>query len=396
IEQMSLLTRTWFAINTIRLRQPTPSNRDRARIDHRERGTTLSVSNPSMIVQDIGSPCVGSTLSRPCRFDPKCDTCLVLTPSSHDTATALEFSGHGCPVCGGTDLRLYLDAENPDMTHEGIGSSRKVFSPGRVLRCAKCRHGFRKSPPTPAELSELYRRMDVEVYEAEHESRVQTAKRHVRLLSRWASPGRLLDVGCASGVFLEQALRFGWDVAGVEPNEALVSKAARRVGSQRLWNTTLEEADFAPESFDAITLWDVVEHVVDPPDFLRRCARLVKPSGTILFKIPNLDSWQARVMGRRWPLLLPEHLGYFTRSSIRASAERAGLEVVFFGRGAVTFTAGYILLRAGQHRVPLTQFGYRVAGNGFLGRLRLSIRLGELYVVARRASTNHQPAGDLS
>ena len=348
---------------------------------------------------DATEPDVGSKREfclDPCRFDPKCDTCLVLTPSSHKTVTTLEFSGHGCPVCGSTDLLLYLDAEDPDIRHEGIGSSRKVFSPGRVLRCAKCRHGFRENLPTPAELSELYRRMDVGVYEAEYESRIRTAKRHVRLLSQWASKGRLLDVGCASGMFLDEALRLGWDVAGVEPNEALVAKAARRVGPKRVWNLTLEEADFDSESFDAITLWDVVEHVVDPPDFLRRCGRLVKPRGTILFKTPDLDSWQARVMGRRWPLLLPEHLGYFTRSSIRASAERAGLEVVFFGRGAVTFTVGYILFRAGQHRVPLTHLGYRLAGNGFFGKLRLPIRLGELYVVARRASANHPPAGEIA
>jgi SAM-dependent methyltransferase len=182
-------------------------------------------------------------------------------------------------------------------------------------------------------------------------------------------------------------------VMGVEPNEVLAAKAAQRLGQERVRNTTLQEADLPLASFNAITLWDVLEHVVSPPDFLRLCAGLLKPRGVVIAKVPDLDSWHARLMGNKWPLFLPEHLGYFTKRSVTVSADKAGLRVVCFGRSAVTFSLGYILLRAGQHGVPMAQACHRAIGDGFLGTLPISIRLGELYVTLT-ASPSHQRTGD--
>jgi SAM-dependent methyltransferase len=292
--------------------------------------------------------------------------------------------GH-CPACRAAELNIYLDTpEVEDIHRNAIGSSRQVFSPGVVLRCVRCSHGFREDVPTTSELAELYRRMDVGVYEGEHDSRVYTAKRHVAMLNQQAAKGKLLDVGCASGIFLREALRSGWNIAGVEPNEQLYAKAIEYLGRDRIRNATLQEASLPCESFDAITLWDVLEHVVDPPEFLQTCAGLTKPGGIIIVKVPDLDSWQARIMGRRWPILLPEHLGYFTRASMLAAANLAGLEALAFTRGAVTFTAGYVLFRLSQHGVPGTRLGRRLLGNSSLGKLHLSLRLGEFYVTLRR------------
>jgi SAM-dependent methyltransferase len=229
--------------------------------------------------------------------------------------------------------------------------------------------------------------MNVDVYESEETSRIQTARRHARLLERWTPKGRLLDIGCASGIFLDEASRRSWEVVGLEPNTHLAAKAAERVPSARVLSTTLEEAELEPGSFDAVTLWDVLEHVTDPPGFLSSCRRLIKPSGRVLLKVPDLDSWQARVLGARWPLLLPEHLSYFTRSSLQACAGQAGLATVAFARGAVTFSAGYILYRVGQHGVPGGRAGYRAFGNTVLGKFPVSMKLGELYTFLRPESS---------
>jgi SAM-dependent methyltransferase len=222
--------------------------------------------------------------------------------------------------------------------------------------------------------------MDTDVYESEEPARIRTARRYAALLNRRVGcPGKLLDIGCASGLFLDQAARSGWDVFGVEPNPGLSSKAAGRVGRNRIYGATLEEANLDSGSFDAITMWDILEHVADLPRFLQLCARLLKPEGRILAKVPDLDSLQARLMGARWPLLLPEHLGYFTRASLRACSERANLRVVGFGRGRITFSSGYVLRRLEQHGFPGAGIGYGIVRRSFLGRIPISIRLGELY-----------------
>jgi SAM-dependent methyltransferase len=291
---------------------------------------------------------------------------------------------HSCPACQSAELKRYLAAPDPGLHHESLGSSRMAFSPGNVLRCRHCGHGFRENQPSLEQLAFLYREMDVRVYEAEQGSRSMTAAKHVKLLNSASSKGKLLDVGSASGAFLEEALRAGWDAQGLEPNAELWRKSVARLGEGRVLNSMLEQAPLPPASFDVITLWDVLEHVVDPGSFLKLCAGLTKPGGMVLLKAPDLNSFTAHILRTKWPLLLPEHLGYFTRASLCACAERAGLRPLSFRRSAVTFTAGYFLLRAGQHGIPLARWGGRLIEGSFLGDLRVSLRLGELYVVLRR------------
>jgi 2-polyprenyl-3-methyl-5-hydroxy-6-metoxy-1,4-benzoquinol methylase len=290
-----------------------------------------------------------------------------------------------CPACGDTRLALYLESPECRFDVAAIGSSRSVFSHGRILRCNACRHGFRENQPSFAELAEIYGRMDVAVYQAEDGSRIRTAARHVSFLQRYARGSELLDVGCAAGLFLERARTAGWHVCGVEPNRELAANATERLGSGTVLNSTFEDAPLQQHAFDAITLWDVLEHVSDPAAVLRRCAGLLRPSGTLLVKVPDLDSATARILGRKWPLLLAEHLNYFTRPSIRALASGAGLQAVSFRRSPVTFSLGYVLYRMSQHKIPATALAHQLLKDTAMARTSLPLYLGELYVFLRAA-----------
>jgi predicted SAM-dependent methyltransferase len=72
--------------------------------------------------------------------------------------------------------------------------------------------------------------------------------------------------------------------------------------------------------FDAITAWDVLEHVPHPRAFLSACRSLLRPGGFLFLNVPDLDSWEGELLGRRWPLLLPEHLNYFNNSAAYADS----------------------------------------------------------------------------
>ena len=109
----------------------------------------------------------------------------------------------------------------------------------------------------PDELAELYRQMDTRVYESELEGRERTARRHLAIVERYAHGGRLLDVGCASGLLLHNAAQRGWEVTGVEPSEVLCTEARKRLaGRAEVHCATLQQARLSG-SFDAVTLWDV-------------------------------------------------------------------------------------------------------------------------------------------
>ncbi len=292
-----------------------------------------------------------------------------------------------CPVCLSENVRLYLDDEDDALDPAIFGSSRVKITHGRILRCDDCEFGFRQVRSNTSEMAELYRRMDTGVYESETAGRTATAIRHLGILRRFAGaqPGRLLDAGCASGSFLLAAREAGWSVAGVEPSEALFAKAVGTLGDDaELHCRILEQAGLAPESFDAITLWDVLEHVPDPAGFMRLCRELLKPGGKLFVNVPDLDSFEAQTLGKRWPLLLAEHLNYFNRESLRLCAEKAGLSWIHFGRRSVSFSVEYILFRLSQHRIPGTKLARRIAG-GKIGKMQIPIYLGEILGVWSRA-----------
>src|SRR5947208_1985769 len=130
-----------------------------------------------------------------------------------------------CPVCASQDVETHSDDEDRELSALDLGSSRSEVSHGKILRCRACRFGFRALRPAEEELFTLYRELDPEVYEKESRGRLKTAKRHLRIVQRYVAGGRVLDVGCASGAFLDCAADAGWSVVGVEPAEILCHKA---------------------------------------------------------------------------------------------------------------------------------------------------------------------------
>ena len=295
-----------------------------------------------------------------------------------------------CPLCAGGDVRVFLDGDCEALDASMLGSGRKVIAPGRILRCRNCGFGFRQSRFTDGELSELYRAMDPQVYQAELPGRRRTAKRHLAIVQRYVSVGAILDVGCASGLFLTLAAEARFDSTGIEPSDALRSQAQAALGGKcRILGGTLEKSPLQPASFDAVTLWDVLEHIPDPLAMLGKCRDLLKPGGYLFLNVPDLDSLQARILGRRWPLLLAEHLNYFNRPSLELCGRKAGLKLVRFGRRRAFFSLDYLFYRLSQHSIPGTALGRRIV-RSVAARLVIPVSLGETYAVWQRDNNvNH-------
>jgi SAM-dependent methyltransferase len=297
-----------------------------------------------------------------------------------------------CPLCRSVNWKIWLRGEDRPVDSTAFGPSRKEVSPGQILRCQECGLGFREWRPTESELAQLYRGLNGALYDAEHQGRASTAMRHLRIVQDSCAPGRLLDVGCASGTFLDCAAKAGWDVVGVEPATTLAENAAQLLaGRGRVFCAALHQAPLQPASFDAVTLWDVLEHVPQPLEFFCSCARLLRPGGHLFLNVPDLDSWPARLLGSHWPLLLPEHLNYFNRPSLRLCGERAQLEWRRFGRRRSSFSVEYVLYRLAQHRILGTPLAHRVAKRSAWGRAMIAVPLGELYGVWRNSPADAAP-----
>ena len=148
-----------------------------------------------------------------------------------------------------------------------------------------------------------------------------------QLIERYsgAQTGRLLDVGCATGLFLHEMALAGWGVVGVEPSPQAVTYAHERLGLE-VFQGWLGDAPFEPASFDVVTYWDVLEHTFSPSAELACCARLLKPGGLLAINVPNWDSVERRLFGPYWNGFdPPRHLYTFKRPALTALLAQAAL-----------------------------------------------------------------------
>lgn len=254
------------------------------------------------------------------------------------TTTRLEVVS--CPMCRADTSTLLF--EGGDVLH----ASEERF---RLVVCQTCGHIYQNPRPTPQSIGQYYPD-DYMPFQQAIEDEPRWWRRLDRSYGRYrrcmavhraaGRPGRLLDVGCATGIFLDGMRRLGWQVEGVEPVPSAAEYARQRFGLP-VFCGWLEQAHFTDRSFDAITLWDVLEHVHEPRPLLAEIARLLRPGGLLVLSLPNPDSLEARLLGPYWlGWDLPRHLNLFRPQLLPAHLAKVGLRVVTIR----SFTAGYAVL----------------------------------------------------
>jgi SAM-dependent methyltransferase len=148
------------------------------------------------------------------------------------------------------------------------------------------------------------------------------------LMGLWGERvGRLLEIGCGGGAFLAGMRDLGWEVDGVGGDEKVVASADARFGL-KVRAGSLESAVFPDDSFDAVALSHMIEHVHDPIRLLSECRRVLKPGGRLVLLTPNVESVGHREFRASWISLdPPRHLHLFSLASLGTAAIRAGLRV---------------------------------------------------------------------
>jgi 2-polyprenyl-3-methyl-5-hydroxy-6-metoxy-1,4-benzoquinol methylase len=155
-------------------------------------------------------------------------------------------------------------------------------------------------------------------------------ERELRLFRTYCASGTVLDVGCSSGGFLYQLnRRFPgcYQVLGTDVSGPPLDYAESR-GIPVLRGNFLEQ-DLGEKEFDAITFWAVAEHLLDPDQFLAKAWSILKPDGYCFVLVPNMKSLAARLLGAKYRYIYPQHLNYFTETTLKALVEKrfAVLEV---------------------------------------------------------------------
>ncbi len=217
-----------------------------------------------------------------------------------------------------------------------------------IVECTNCGLFYLNPKPDSTEIDRYYPEDYISYPKAiEDESskfrkldrRYGLYKRCNEVIKRTGKAGRILDVGCATGIFLYGMKQRGWETFGVEPSHHAAEFARKRFNLEVV-EGYLEEANFESSYFDVVTLWDVLEHVPSPRETLKEISRILKPGGWLVLSLPNPDSWERSWFGKYWAGWdVPRHFHIFNQDTLTHYLQTADLKLVeissFTGRHGV-------------------------------------------------------------
>ena len=230
-----------------------------------------------------------------------------------------------CPVCQNNIFEKYLEVQDYTV-------SNKKF---QIVVCKSCDFKFTNPRPDQDEIGEYYKAesyishsntskgLIAKIY---HSVRKYTLKRKINLINRlYPQKGKLLDVGCGTGMFLNEARGNGWKVNGIEPDSG-----ARQIAEEINKSTIKTEilSSFQHEKFNIITMWHVLEHVHLLNETVDWLKERITEDGSIIIAVPNHESKDAEIYQAQWAAYdVPRHLYHFSQKSIKQLFEQKGFRL---------------------------------------------------------------------
>jgi 2-polyprenyl-3-methyl-5-hydroxy-6-metoxy-1,4-benzoquinol methylase len=307
----------------------------------------------------------------------------ILEPASTDILEHVP-----CPLCGRNDFDVVYEAQyesekDIDLVHKFRASGDELLI-DRLVRCRSCELQYINPHLRSDLILSSYAEGADEVYVSQMAARERTFNASLDQIEKvMGGTGRLLDIGTAAGAFLAAARARGWVVEGCEPNRWLANWGSRHYGLTIRPGSVFDH-HYEPGSFDVVTLWDVLEHTTDPKAMLERCRMLLRPGGLLIVNYPDIGSWIARLLGRRWLFLTSVHLHYFNRRTIAHILESSGFKVAVVGPHVQRLELDYILSRGAVLNEALSRAARKVVSMVGLGRKQVPYWLGQTFVAARR------------
>jgi 2-polyprenyl-3-methyl-5-hydroxy-6-metoxy-1,4-benzoquinol methylase len=220
-------------------------------------------------------------------------------------------------------------------------------------------------------------------YLEEEEGRVATFSESLQHVQRFMPKGRLLDVGCHIGTFLDLAEQGGFEVSGVEPSRWAAQIARDRI-SGPVHNGAVEDAPVPANSYDAVTIWDVIEHLPDPASDLRAIRQALRPGGIVAISTMDVDALFPRLAGRRWPWYMQMHLVYFSRRTLGEMLRREGFEIADVRSHRRVVRVSYLVSRL----EPYSRLAFKAADSltraARLGPRKVGVNLGDIFTIVAR------------
>jgi len=272
-----------------------------------------------------------------------------------------------CPVCGSAEIKNVLSAKDHTVSSEAFV----------IAECAACSLRFTQDVPDAVSIAAYYKSEDYishsntskglinRLYQSVRRRTLVKKRRLVQKVTGMGK-GQLLDVGSGTGAFVSEMSLNGWFVTGLEPDEG-----ARQVAKKE-YNIELRDMNqfyvLPPQSFDAITLWHVLEHVHDLSPYVEQLKNLLKENGRLLIAVPNYTSKDAVIYKEHWAAYdVPRHLYHFSPQSMQVLMEKHGLKIL--QHKPMWYDSFYISMLSSKYKTGKTKL-FSSFFNGFRSNLK--------------------------
>jgi 2-polyprenyl-3-methyl-5-hydroxy-6-metoxy-1,4-benzoquinol methylase len=278
-----------------------------------------------------------------------------------------------CPLCNATQFLPFIICKDHTV-------SRETFN---IVKCESC--GFKFTNPRPEEnnLGDYYKSEDYVSHSNTKKGfinstyqlvRKYTLLKKLQLLSSYFKTGKLLDIGCGTGEFLNICKSAKWNTLGIEPDVGARKMAVENFGLDV--REEIEIKNIESESFDVITMWHVLEHVPQLNERIEDLKRLIKPNGIIIIAVPNCNSLDAKIYKENWAAYdVPRHLYHFTPKDVEHVFKNHDLKL--FRILPMIFDSFYVSMLSEKIKTGKTNF-IRSMWNGFRSNIS-AIKTGKTY-----------------
>src|SRR3989344_2271265 len=242
---------------------------------------------------------------------------------------------------------IYCKSLKPHVAIRGTSLPKRIFKDryliteansgiyGDIYSCPDCGFYFVDRGGLGEDIKNYYKNQSLDHnYLRDKEGRGKSFGRVIekmRELSSVSGKPKLLEIGCGPGIFLHQARERQFEVFGIDPSSEACEFARKNFKLSQVFegDEKMIETKFSDESFDSIAAFDVIEHVNDTKTFFAIVYKKLKPGGSFVITTPLIDSVAAKVLGRRRHAILPSHINYFIRQTLKNFYESYGYRLLF-------------------------------------------------------------------
>lgn len=297
-----------------------------------------------------------------------------------------------CNLCGGKDVDILYPSNLPqDLSLE----LTKRFAPSdhakghdQLVRCRNCGLAYSNPRMKREYMWQGYSDAVDEKYATQAEERIATFTRTIHMIEKYIpQKGKILDIGCAAGFFLKVAKDAGWDAHGIEPNKGLAEFGRKRYGID-ITSVDFLSSQLPDNSFDAVTFWDVLEHVSDPTAYIHEAYRILKPGGFIFVNFPDFGSVFVKIFGEKWWFLSPVHIYYFTRKTLAKLLEKNGFQTKAMRMHWQTLALGYLFVRFVDYSTLVSKLGTSITKALGLNKFPMRYYASQALAIAQKPLPN--------